>query len=217
MATVEGALFGFAMGFVGSMPLTGPIAILVFQRGLFGKYRDGMAVAVGAALAEAAYCGLAVAGFGALLESYSFLRPFSRGLSVLILLGLGIWFLRTALPQEISPVSVRERGVGTLLRSFGQGFSITALNPIIVLNWSASIAILYSVVALQLTAPGKVLFVVAAAAGIVAWFAAMLGLLRKFEGRVPAQLFRVLIRGMGAALVVFGLWLGWEVVSSLTA
>lgn len=207
---MTGAVFGFAMGFLGSMPLTGPVAVLVFQRGLFGRYRDGLAVAIGCAAAEGLYCGLAIGGFGTLLETYEVLQPISRGISVVILFALGIWFTRAKLPEQIDEVG-RPYGVGQWVGSFNQGFWITALNPVIVLNWSASIAILYSVAELELGIADKILFPLAAGMGIVSWFAALLGLLRKFGGKMPHQGFRVLVRVMGLGLVVFSLWLAWDV------
>lgn len=212
-----GAVVGFAMGFCGSMPLTGPIAILVFHRGLFGRYRDGMAVAAGAAVAESMYCGLAIAGFGALLESYELLRPICRTISVIILFALGLWFVRARPPERIEPAPGEPVGVDRIAREVGQGFSITALNPVIVLNWSASIAILYSVVPITLSTLDKVLFVLAAGVGIVAWFGVMLAILRKFGGRLPAGVFRGLVRTMGGALIAVSLWLAWDVAGAFVA
>jgi threonine/homoserine/homoserine lactone efflux protein len=214
LPAMTGALFGFAMGFIGSMPLTGPVAVLVFQRGLFGRFKDGLAVAVGCAAAECVYCGLAVAGFGTLLETYEVLQPISRGISVVVLLALGVWFARAHLPEQMDEVG-RKYGVGRLLGSFNQGFWITAVNPVIVLNWSASIAILYSVAKLDFGVADKVLFPVAAGVGIVAWFAVLLAILRKFGGKLPAPGFRFLVRAMGVALVVFALWLAWDVGRTL--
>ena len=211
---MTGALFGFTMGFLGSMPLTGPVAIIVFQRGLFGRFHDGLAVAIGCAAAECLYCGLAVAGFGTLLETYDVLQPISRGVSVVLLLALGIWFARARLPEQVEK-AVRPASVGQWVGSLNQGFWITALNPVIVLNWSASIAILYSVARLEFGAADKVLFPLAAALGIVAWFAVLLALLRKFGGKLPAQAFRFLVRTMGIALVVFSLWLAYDVATTL--
>ncbi len=208
---MTGALFGLAMGFCGSMPLTGPIAILVFQRGLFGRYRDGMAVAFGAALAECVYCGLAIAGFGALLESYEALRPVSRAISVVILLALGVWFVRARLPEQVGEAAGRP-GVDRLARELGQGFSITALNPTIVLNWSASIAVLYSLAPVRFDVGDKVLFVVAAGVGIVAWFGVLLAALRRFEGRLPARAVHVVVRLTGAALIVAAVYLAVQLV-----
>jgi threonine/homoserine/homoserine lactone efflux protein len=44
---------GFAFGFVGSIPVAGPIAALVLSRGLEGRARSALSLAAGAALAEA--------------------------------------------------------------------------------------------------------------------------------------------------------------------
>jgi len=41
------AFAGFLMGFIGSMPVTGPTSLLVLQRGMLARYRDGWAIGLG--------------------------------------------------------------------------------------------------------------------------------------------------------------------------
>ena len=53
------ALAGFARGFIGSMPVAGPVAVLVVSRSLEGRLRDGALIGLGSALAEGAYAFLA--------------------------------------------------------------------------------------------------------------------------------------------------------------
>ncbi len=52
-------LTGFLMGFVGSMPIAGPVSLLVFHRGILGRYWDGWLIGLGGALAEGIYCAVA--------------------------------------------------------------------------------------------------------------------------------------------------------------
>ncbi len=68
-------LAGFLFGFIGSMPVAGPIAGLVLSRGLQGRFASGANIAVGAALAEAAYACLAFWGFSTLLADHGWIDP----------------------------------------------------------------------------------------------------------------------------------------------
>ena len=38
---------GFALGWVGSMPIAGAVSIFIFQRGLAGRVRDGLLLSAG--------------------------------------------------------------------------------------------------------------------------------------------------------------------------
>jgi threonine/homoserine/homoserine lactone efflux protein len=62
------AIIGFCFGFFGSIPIAGPIAALVLQRGLVGRFRAGALIGAGAAFAEAGYAFMAFWGFSTFLE-----------------------------------------------------------------------------------------------------------------------------------------------------
>ena len=136
------ALLGFGIGFVTSMPVAGPISLLVFGRGLQGKGRSGASLAFGSAIAESMYAYLAFWGFSALLARYAWIEPVSRGLTAVLLTALGVRFARmhTAAPSEEQPVT-RQVGVK---RSFFLGLTITALNPTLIATWSVVVAALHS-------------------------------------------------------------------------
>ena len=52
---VTAMMAGMAMGFVGSIPLTGPIALLVFHRALQARFARGFAVGIGGAVGPSKY------------------------------------------------------------------------------------------------------------------------------------------------------------------
>jgi hypothetical protein len=52
------ALLGLAFGFVGSIPVAGPISALVLYRGLDRRYKAATFIGVGGAVAEGAYAFL---------------------------------------------------------------------------------------------------------------------------------------------------------------
>src|ERR1700678_1643392 len=80
-------------GFVGSMPLAGPIAILVISRATQGRFGEALRVGLGAAVAEALYAGLAFWGFTAFLARHAVVVPISHGVTAAVLLALGIRFM----------------------------------------------------------------------------------------------------------------------------
>ena len=105
------ALIGFVFGFIGSMPVAGPIAILVFGRGLEGRLRSGVYLAIGAAIAESIYAYLRVWGFSELLLAQTAGSSRSRARSqrcLLIGLGLHFTFWRKK-QQEIDPALIEPR------------------------------------------------------------------------------------------------------------
>lgn len=76
--TASPLLIGFCLGFIGSVPIAGPTSALVLKLGIQQKYWPGRAVAVGGALAESTYAGLAYWGFGSFLAGLEFLLPASK-------------------------------------------------------------------------------------------------------------------------------------------
>lgn len=201
-------LVGLLLGFVGSMPLAGPISILVFGRGLHGYFRSGLAIAVGAAVAEAGYAALACWGLGAFLERFPRVAFAARAGGALLLVGLGAWFVLHR-PAPRNPDGVRDGGVR---RGLGLGFGLSALNPTLLATWSAAAAMAHGT---GLVGPGAAaagLFGAGSGLGIVAWFWAMLGLLRRHHGRVRPELLDRVVQGLGAVLVVAGLWVAVALV-----
>jgi hypothetical protein len=86
-------LVGLVAAFVGSMPVAGPISVLVLERGLDGDRRGAIAIAVGSAFAEMIYAGLAFAGVSTLLTHVPVVLPIVRGLGAAILFGVGMYFV----------------------------------------------------------------------------------------------------------------------------
>lgn len=198
------ALIGFAMGFAGSIPLAGPTTMLVLSFGIQGRIREAAGVAAGSALPEAIYAGLALWGFGALLESFSWVAQVSRGFAIAILLVVGL-FLLLRPPAEGGEAPREIADQPGLIRSFLLGTSVTAFNPALILNWGAAATMLYS---LEILDPDSLLaipFGLGAATGIVSWFAIVLVLLHHHRRRISPLLRDRLLRSMGLLLIAFAL------------
>jgi threonine/homoserine/homoserine lactone efflux protein len=195
------ALIGFLFGFVGSMPVAGPIAVLVFARGIENRFRSGFAIAMGGALAEGVYACLAFWGFSQLLARYSFILPASRAVAAGILIGLGVVFLRKKTVQKEAPKTREGFGGG-----FALGFTITALNPTLIATWSAASATLFSTGLVSFESHLAIPFGISAILGIVVWFGLLLYLVHRFRGRFSQHTLTKIIRVMGVFVIVIGLW-----------
>jgi threonine/homoserine/homoserine lactone efflux protein len=194
-------LLGFAFGFVGSIPIAGPIAVLVFSRGLEGRVRSALYLASGAALAESGYAYLAFWGFSGFLTRYAWVELASRIATALILTALGLHFMHRsgagATGLEPGPRAPSKR-------SFLLGFTVTALNPALIATWTAAVTAMYSLDLVRFDPAAALPFSLGACSGIAAWFALLLGFLQRFRMRISGDALFRLRRGMGVILILLG-------------
>lgn len=208
-------LLGFVFGFVGSMPVAGPIAILVFGRGLEGRLRSGIYLATGAAIAESIYAYLAYWGFSELLSLHRWIEPASRAVAAVILIALGLRFMLSRSKHDPALPPVPEN-VGNK-RSFLLGFTITLLNPALIATWGAAVTTLHSFDVVAFSPAQALPFSFGVLLGIAAWFAVLLTMLGRFRGRFQRSTLDRLLRVMGFFLLCLGLYFGVRFALSLQA
>ena len=199
---------GFVFGFAGSIPVAGPIAVLVMALGLEGRFRNGLMLAAGAAIAEAGYAFLAFIGFSLLLADRPWMLLTSKGLAAAILLGLGIYLLwpkKAAEKKEAKPESAKRRAQGDL-RNFLLGFGISAMNPTIIVTWTAATAFLFSTELITLSTPNAIAFGIGCSFGIAGWFAVMLAGLQKFRQKISPDASGRVIRITGGLVLILGVY-----------
>ncbi len=140
------SVVGLFVGFIFSMPIAGPISILITSNALKGKIRYCNFAAMGASLADFVYVFCAVFG---LTKFYSFFKPaipyiLLAGMFFLFYLGCKISKTRID-PGHIndksahSPVKKDENG-------FLTGFLLNFLNPTLFIGWLTSSFIVISLV-----------------------------------------------------------------------
>jgi threonine/homoserine/homoserine lactone efflux protein len=202
----------FAFGFLGSMPLAGPIAVMVVSRAARRAFGEALHLGLGAAAAEAVYAGVALWGFATLLARHPDVVPLSHGVTAVV---LGILGARFAVWKPRPRKDRHERRAGTLV----VGFTVSAINPTLFVTWSAAVAFLFSKgLAKGLDAsswPAAVLFGLSAGAGVGAWFAVLVAGLRRLEGKLPERVLTWTIRGLGVVLVGLGVWSGVQLIAWL--
>jgi threonine/homoserine/homoserine lactone efflux protein len=206
-------LIGFLFGFIGSMPLAGPIAVLVFATALEARPRQALYIGLGCAFAEAAYATLAFWGFSRLLDAYPAIVPISRAAAAVILLGLGIAFVR----RKAGVSAATPRGRGRRGGPLALGFSITALNPTLIATWTGATTVLFSTGAVAVRPEYALLFGLSAGAGIALWYVVLVRLVTRFRDRFQPQTLNNALRVMGVLLLGVGGWFVWQLASYWTA
>ncbi len=203
---------GFVFGFVGSMPVAGPISILVFSRGMENRIRNGVYLAIGAALAEGVYAYLAFWGFSEFLVRHSWVDPAAKGAAALILCVLGIKFVfQKPKPKDAPPPNSR---VGNK-RNFALGFTLTLLNPTLIATWTGAIAVLYAMGIVNFRVGRALPFALGACLGISCWFALLLWLLVRFKSRLKRSALDLALRFMGLGLIALGLGFAYGFASAM--
>jgi threonine/homoserine/homoserine lactone efflux protein len=197
-------------GFVGSVPLAGPVALMTVSRAAQKKFGEARRIGVGAAMAEGLYAGAAFFAYTSLLGKRSSVVPVSRGITAVVLLLMGVHFVFW---KRKKGKDERENKGGTVLL----GFTVSAVNPTLLLTWSTAVALLYSK-GMHGTPPLYAIpFGASAAAGVVGWFLTLVAILRKYEDRVPERALTWLVRAMGLVLVGLALWSGVDLLRALHA
>jgi len=196
---VVALLLGLGCGFFGSIPIAGPTAVLVLERGMAGHAREAFGIAVGSAVAETGYALLAFLGMTAALSEFPWLVPASRIVGALILLGLGLYFALAPRHKAGGPHTPRSDHGSIFL-----GLFVTGINPTLLVTWSAVVTILHSTGWLRVVPLDAFPFGLGVGAGVAGWFATMLVLLRKLRKKLKDQTMDRLVRGLGWVLVVGG-------------
>lgn len=194
------------LGYVGSMPVAGPIALLVLGRGLENRSRNGLSLAFGAAIAESLYAYLAFWGFGAVLARYPWVEETTRFGVAVLLIALGLHFARRQLSKASTSSSMPKNSGNK--RNFLLGFAITLLNPTLIATWTFTVTTVYSLGLVTFDATNAVPFSLGALAGIVSWFATMLYLLKRFRSSFPRISLQRTVKLVGIVLIVLGVSLG---------
>jgi len=192
-------LIGMLFGFFGSIPVAGPVSVIVLGRALEGRMKSGFWIAAGASLAEAAYAFLAFLGMSVFLARYPWIEPLSRAAAAVLLLTLGTGLLL----RRNKNATAGQKKYGNK-RSFALGFSITALNPTLIATWTAAMAMLLPTGLVHFEKQSALPFSIGVSAGIIAWFAVLLALVRQYKGRIPERLLSGTPKLMGILLLALG-------------
>lgn len=203
MSVVYVFLIGLVLSFVGSVPLAGPVSVMVVSRGVLGRHAEAIKLGLGAALGEGLYAGFAFAGFATFAQEHAAAVPISRALTFVVLLAVGIHFVRWA-PKEEAADGKKETGRG----AFFLGLTTSLLNPTLLVTWSAVSTGIYSRQIVTMTRSLAIPFGLSVMLGIAAWNTILTLLLRRYRDRFPKKALTWFVRGMGLLLIAIALWSG---------
>lgn len=134
------SIAGILAGFLFSMPVAGPVSILITSNALKGRLRYCNLVNLGASAADFIYVFIAVFGLTKLYGYYKPAIPYILPFGSALLLFLGYKIFRTKIDIEhledkshlSEAIKKREKG------AFYTGFMINILNPTIFIGWFTS-------------------------------------------------------------------------------
>jgi threonine/homoserine/homoserine lactone efflux protein len=125
------SIAGFVAGFIFSMPIAGPVSILITSNALKGRLRYCVLVSLGSFIADFTYVFIAVFGLTKLYSFYKPAIPYIFAIGSLFFFYLGYRIIRTKLDienlEDKSHLTekIQKKGKG----AFFTGFMINFLNP----------------------------------------------------------------------------------------
>lgn len=137
-------IIGFIAGFILSIPVAGPINILVTTNALLGKLRYCIKVALGASVIEFIYVLIIVFGIVSLYQVYKPFVPYILivGSVILIIVGLRVMKTKFDLANVNLKDIVRDRIANK--GGFLTGIFINLTNPSLFLGWLSSTFVIFS-------------------------------------------------------------------------
>ncbi len=143
------SIAGFLTGFLFSMPIAGPISIMITSNALKGRLRYCNLFNLGASFGDFIYVFIAVFGLTKLYTFYKPVIPYIFVFGAFLLLFLGYKIFRTKIDIEhledqvhiSEKIKKKERG------AFYTGFMINFLNPTLFIGWLTSSLLVISFIA----------------------------------------------------------------------
>ena len=137
-------IMGFVAGFILSIPVAGPINILITSNALLGKLRYCLRVALGSSVIEFLYVLFIVFGIVSLYEIYKPFVPYILIIGSIVLIVVGIRVMRTKF--DITHVNLDEIVRDKIANKGGfiTGILINITNPSLFLGWLSSTFIIFS-------------------------------------------------------------------------
>ena len=203
-------MLGFGIAFIGSMPMSGPVAVLIMARALHRERRAALLLALGAAIVEAAYAFGIAALLPSLVGKTRAVVLGSLGLGSLVVVGLGMLLL-------LRPAAANRAADTTPRRGVLRGALSTLLNPTLIATWTVAVSTLYANDWLSPRLSSALGFALGVALGSLAWFAIAVTVIGTWHRRVTPALQARVLRGMGALLVASGVFLGIRFVKQLSS
>lgn len=142
------SIVGLIVGFIFSMPIAGPISILVTSNALKGRIKFCNLATAGASFADFVYVFAAVYGLTKFYAAYKPFIPYILLAGTFFLIYLGYKISKTNV--DLEHIGDKSKLLGNIKKErsgFWTGFLLNFLNPTLFLGWLSSSFIIISVVA----------------------------------------------------------------------
>jgi threonine/homoserine/homoserine lactone efflux protein len=142
------SIAGLIAGFVFSMPIAGPISILVISNALKGKLKYCNLLTIGAALADLVYVFIAVYGLTRFYSWYKPAIPYLMGACSLFIIFIGYTIFRTKInPEHLDDkIHLPERINKEARGGFVTGLLVNLINPTLFFGWFTTSFVTISVI-----------------------------------------------------------------------
>jgi len=143
------SIAGFITGFLFSMPIAGPVSIMITSNALKGRLRYCNLFNLGASLGDFIYVFIAVFGLTKLYAFYKPIIPYIFSIGALLLIFLGYKIFRTKFDIEHleDKIHVSDKTEKKERGAFYTGFMINFLNPTLFIGWLTSSLLVISIIA----------------------------------------------------------------------
>lgn len=188
---------GSALAFLGSVPMTGPLALLVLDRLLTAQRRAAVWIAFAGALVEGFIAALVATLLPLVLRHSESIVRHARLSGSLVIFAVGMTL--TVRPDLLDAIKTDRKR-----QSFSAGFLTTALNPTLLATWTITVTALHDADLVEGGFQSGLAFGFGALTGAFGWFV----LLALIARRIPvASLTRhraTFGRAIGIILAVLG-------------
>lgn len=205
---------GFATGFISSIPV-GPINVTIVHEGATRGFRWAFFIGLGAVVMECIYSYIGFAGFSDILASKKFIRLGIELVSFILVLYLGIQFIRAKeLPQNPKSVEKIEERLHHPA-AFFTGFIRVLANPAVLLFWITISVTFISQKWVEPTWQGKSFCVFGVGCGALSWFTLLSYGVSLGHGKFSDRTLLRLSHFSGICLFGMALVIGYRLVSLL--
>ncbi|NOX19224.1 MAG: LysE family transporter [Chlorobi bacterium] len=137
------ALIGFFAGFVFSMPVAGPVSIIITSNALKGNRTYCIRTAFGASTVEFFYVFAAIFGITSLYSSYKSAIPYLLIFGSVVIILIGVKIFKTKLDiDNLDETKIKKKPKTT--GGFRTGAILNVTNPSLFISWLAASFMLFS-------------------------------------------------------------------------
>lgn len=208
MSTWLELLAGSVMGFFGSVPVAGPVALVIVTRGLQGDFKGSFLLAAGAGVAEGLLAGLVFAGLGFASAELEWLAPFLDFVGVGVLVLIGAWFAIRGLSTEVGANEARISAEVSWVREVALGAGMVLGNPGMLGTWGGAVAVLEGTGLASASLGGAPSFGAGVCLGVIAWFWLVLQGIKRWRRALDGRWVDLSVRFVGLGLIALGVIAG---------